>query len=113
MFTRILAGNGHFVTGSAAGNTGSGFINPGSVTAPASLTGHDYRIDFSTTSGTTRYDVVDINTGSTLLSAQPYTSGQSIRFDGMDIVVEGAPAGGDSFMLPPAPTRASSPPCRT
>lgn len=101
VFTRIPAGNGYFVTGDVAGNTGAGLISPGSVANPSSLTGHDYSINFSVSGSTTTYDVVDTTINATVLSAQPYASGGSIRFDGMDIVIEGAPANGDKFSVAP------------
>ena len=101
-FTRIPSGNGYFVTSDVAGNTGTGLINPGSVLNPSSLTGHNYSINFSSSAGATTYDVVDTTTNTTLLSAQPYASGESIRFDGMDIVVEGAPVNGDKFSVTPS-----------
>ncbi|MFY9329893.1 MAG: flagellar hook-associated protein FlgL [Georgfuchsia sp.] len=101
VFTRIPSGNGRFVTSDVAGNSGNGLINPGSVIDPSSLTGHNYSINFSISAGTTTYDVVDATTNTTLLSAQTYSSGDSIRFDGMDIVLEGAPANGDKFSVTP------------
>ena len=101
-FTRIPSGNGYFVTSDVAGNTGSGRINSGSVVDPSNLNGHNYSINFSSGGGATSYDVVDTTTNTTLLSAQPYTSGGSIRFDGMDVVVEGAPANGDKFSVSPS-----------
>lgn len=98
VFARIPSGNGEFVTAGAAGNTGSGTITPGAVINPANLTGHDYSISFT---GNT-YTVVDNTTSATVLAAQPYKSGASIRFDGMDIVIEGTPANGDSFSVTPS-----------
>ena len=102
LFSRIPAGNGSFVTSDVAGNTGSGVITPGAVVDPSSLSGHRYTISFSVSGATTSYDVVDTTTNATVLSAQPYTSGGSIRFAGMDIVIEGAPANGDQFAVAPA-----------
>jgi flagellar hook-associated protein 3 FlgL len=98
VFARIPSGNGEFVTTGAAGNTGSGTITPGAVINPANLTGHNYSITFSGSN----YTVVDSTTSATVLAAQPYKSGASIRFDGMDIVVEGTPANGDSFNITPS-----------
>ncbi|CAG4882183.1 Flagellar hook-associated protein flgL [Georgfuchsia toluolica] len=102
VFTRIPGGNGSFVSGDSPGNNGSGLINPGSVIDPSSLTRHNYSINFSVSGGTTTYAVVDSTTNATLLSAQPYSSGDSIRFDGMDIVIEGAPVNGDKFTIAPS-----------
>ncbi len=101
-FMRIPNGNGSFVTGDVAGNTGTGIINPGAVVNPSALTGHNYSINFSASGGVTTYDVVDTTSNTTLLSAQPYSAGGSVRFDGMDIVIEGAPANGDKFTVAPS-----------
>jgi len=35
-------------------------------------------------------------------TAQPYVSGQAIAFDGMQLVIHGAPAAGDSFTVAPS-----------
>lgn len=103
IFMRIASGNGFFTVGDSAGNVGGGIINPGSVTNPANLTGHDYSITFSVGGGgAITYDVMDTTTNTAVLSAQPYTSGASIRFDGMDIAIQGTPSGGDSFTVGPA-----------
>ena len=99
---RLVAGDDPLVTDDVAGNSATGIINPGSVVNPSALTGHNYSITFSVSSGATTYAVVDTTSSTTLLSAQPYSAGGSIRFDGMDIVVEGAPANGDKFTVAPS-----------
>lgn len=45
------------------------------------------------------YDVVDNTAGTTLASAQPYSSGDTIAFNGWEVSISGAPAAGDRFTV--------------
>ncbi|MCX8145596.1 MAG: flagellar hook-associated protein FlgL [Azovibrio sp.] len=94
-FEAIPEGNGVFVTGAAAGNTGSGVISNGSVLGPFS--GGPYSIDFTSA---TNYEVRD-GLGN-LLSTGTYTSGNSIDIGAPAVArveISGAPAAGDSFTV--------------
>ncbi len=102
IFQRIRSGNGTFSTGLAAGNTGAGVIDQGSVTNPAALTGDQYQINFTVAAGLTTYDVVDTTTSTTVQTAQPYTSGNAISFGGMQMQVTGTLASGDQFTVAPS-----------
>lgn len=103
VFERIRNGNGSFVWGAGAANTGTGIIGPGSVANAALLTGDSYQITFSVVAGVTTYDVVDTTTAATVLAAQPYGgNGASLAFDGVQIGIEGAPADGDVFTIDPS-----------
>jgi flagellar hook-associated protein 3 FlgL len=102
IFQRIKNGNGSFVTAPAAGNSGTGVITPGSVTNAAALTGDNYQINFSVAGAATTYSVVDTTTGTTVQAAQPYTSGNAISFDGMQMQITGVPANGDQFAVAPS-----------
>jgi len=102
VFERIKNGNGVFVATAAAANSGSGVISPGTVVTPASLTGHDYQITFSVAAGAVTYNVVDTTTATTLSTANPYTSGNSISFDGLQLEIQGTPADGDQFTVAPS-----------
>lgn len=102
IFERIKNGNGVFVTGAGAANSGSAVIGPGAVVTPASLTGHNYQINFSVVAGATTYDVVDTTTSTTLSAANPYTSGSTIGFDGLEFDIQGVPADGDQFTVAPS-----------
>ena len=99
IFMRIRSGNGTFVIQPAAANIGSGIASKGSVSDPTALTGDSYQVTF--TSATT-FDVTDTTTGATVSTGNPYTSGQSISFDGMNFSIEGTPATGDKFALAPS-----------
>ena len=96
VFQKIRNGNGSFSTNVAAGNTGGGTINAGSVVDNTSFLAQDFRIVF--TSATT-FDVVNDTTAVTVLSAQPYTEGTSISFNGIDVAVTGEVNAGDEFTI--------------
>ncbi|MEQ1662707.1 MAG: flagellar hook-associated protein FlgL [Thiobacillus sp.] len=102
VFETIRNGNGQFTTAAAAGNTGGGTISAGSVSDPTLATGHTYQLNFSVAAGVTTYSVVDVTSGTTLSSGNPYTSGNVIAFAGIRFEVEGAPASGDSFNVAPS-----------
>jgi flagellar hook-associated protein 3 FlgL len=97
LFEAIPTGNGVFVVGADAGNTGSGVIDNGSVVG--SFDGHSYRITFTTPS---QYTVDDTFSGVTTTSG-PFThSGGAITLGGAQVAIGGAPAAGDSFTIEPS-----------
>ena len=104
VFMRIKNGNGTFATQAAATNTGGGIIDKGAVTNPAALTGNGYSIAFSVAAGVTTYSVTNTTTGAAVagMTAQPFTPGQAISFDGMQMSIQGSPANGDSFTVAPS-----------
>jgi flagellar hook-associated protein 3 FlgL len=102
VFERVRNGNGTFTTSATGTNTGSGVITPGSVVNPALVTGDTYQINFTVAGAATTYDVVDTTTGTTVQTAQPYTSGNGISFDGMQMQISGTPANGDQFTVAPS-----------
>lgn len=95
------SGNGVFKSAASAANTGQGMMSVGKVYDPTLLTGHAYRIDFSSGPSPT-YSVVDVTAGSTLSAGNAWTSGAAIRFAGLEVSVENAPANGDSFAITPS-----------
>jgi flagellar hook-associated protein 3 FlgL len=99
VFMQIANGNGKFNATPAAGNTGSGIIDPGSVTDTTVYTGDTYSIQFT---GANTYDVVDTTTGTTVLSNQTYQSDSSISFAGIQTSISGTPATGDTFTIAPS-----------
>jgi len=102
LFQKVRPGNGSFVSAANAGNTGTGVIDTGSVTNPSALTGHSYTISFAVSGSATTYQVQDTTTNATVASGN-YTSPTSISFAGQQVTVSGAPAGGDTFTVAPAP----------
>ena len=77
-------------SGSAVGTSVA--ITP--VTGPPLQTFQNYEVQFS---GPAVFDVVNIDTGATVISGGAYTSGTPLSFDGLDVVITGAPAAGDVF----------------
>ena len=106
VFNRIGAGNGVFTTAAATANTGSGIVDVGQVVSPSALTGHGYDVRFAVAGAVTTYQVIDTTTGSAVAapatSGNVFTSGNAITFDGTQLTISGAPAGGDRFTLAPA-----------
>ena len=99
IFMRIRNGNGTFVTQAAATNSGSGVASVGNVITPASLTGHNYQVDFT---GATTYDVTDTTLGVPVSTGNAYVSGHAISFDGIQFDIQGVPANGDQFTITPS-----------
>lgn len=108
IWMNVPSGNGVFDVGLGAANTGTAWTDPGTVVSPGAITGDNYQIQFTVTPGvnglpdTTTYDVIDTTTAATVLTGQPYTDGMAIQFDGMSIVVNGAPATGDVVTVAPS-----------
>jgi len=98
----VPSGNRTFNVSLGAGNNGGVWTDTGTVISPALLTGNNYRIDFTVTAGVTTYDVVNTTTAATVQSAQPYTSGAPIQFDGLSVLPQGAPASGDTVAIAPS-----------
>lgn len=126
IFQLIKNGNGTFVSGAAAANTGSGIVSPGTVTNPVAWSavanprdfGVRFHVDSTVNPPVTTYDIVDNTTGNSLLTGaasgagpytRTYTDGGSITltsqgaepaFDfGAQIAIKGTPATGDTFTI--------------
>lgn len=102
IFMRIRNGNGSFVTAASATNSGSGSIDPGSVSNAGLLTGNNYQINFTVAAGVTRYTVVDTTTNTTTVPSTVYQPGAGISVAGMAFTISGQPANGDRFTLAPS-----------
>jgi flagellar hook-associated protein 3 FlgL len=96
-FEAVPQGNGVFVAGAAAGNSGSGVISNGSVVG--SFDGHSYKLNF--TSPPTEYTIMDITAGTTTASS-PYAEGEAINLGGAQVVITGTPGNGDTFTVEPS-----------
>ena len=94
------SGNGVFVTAATPGNTGSAWIDAGSVNAPADLTGASYSISFAETAGVLSYSV--LRNGATMGQDDLPFVGAAIKLDGMTMNIKGRPAAGDSFSVEPS-----------
>jgi flagellar hook-associated protein 3 FlgL len=132
VFKRVRNGNGYFATGYAAGNTGTGVVDSGSITDPAkwnALADKNFSISFGVDNAVvppvTYYDIVDTASGNSMLTGlapvlpptaatgqRVYQSGQPIilkslglepPFDfGGSVLISGAPADNDSFGIAPS-----------
>ncbi|MGH8259944.1 MAG: flagellar hook-associated protein FlgL [Steroidobacteraceae bacterium] len=94
VFMNIPAGNGTFTTAAAAGNTGTGSIDGGSVTDLSQWTPDTYTIAFTSP---TQYQVTD-SLGNPVVSGA-YSGGGEIAFKGIEVAVSGSPAAGDKFTV--------------
>ena len=95
------SGNGVFVSAADAGNSGSGWIDAGTVSTPDQLTGDAYAIEFVDNGGTVAYSV--LRGGLAIgMDDVPYRSGAAIEVDGMALHIKGAPAAGDRFTITPS-----------
>ena len=95
----VRNGNGTFVSGRVAGNTGTGQISDNTLKDGSSYLAHDFRVSF--TSATT-YDIIDDTLGSNVATAQAYVDGAAISFNGAQITVFGVPNSGDQFTVTPS-----------
>jgi flagellar hook-associated protein 3 FlgL len=98
----VPTGNGVFKVSLGGTNTGTAWSDAGSVVTPSAQTGNSYSVTFSVVNGVTTYDVVDTTAATTVSTAQPYKEGTPILFDGLSIVVNGAPANGDTISVAPS-----------
>lgn len=111
IYEEVLTGNGTFQTNNDPNNYtrgGTGIISPGTVVDATALTGHQYTIDFTVVPATpgvpavTTYTVNDVTAGTQVLLNQPYTAGNPITFDGMQMDIKGVPADTDQFTVKPS-----------
>ena len=97
----VASGNGVFVTGAAPANSGSAFVDAGSVTNPAALTGASYQITFAGSAAGSSYSVLR-DGQATAQAGVPYVSGGVLTVDGMSLHIKGVPAAGDRFTVEPS-----------
>jgi flagellar hook-associated protein 3 FlgL len=100
VFQRIPEGNGTFVLGAEAANTGTGTLGAGTVTDPTAWIADTYTIRFLTP---TSYEVR--NGANTLVASSGFTPSQSVTFAGASVQIDGAPAAGDTFTVGPSAQR--------
>lgn len=93
---RAIAAAAPMTTSAASANTGTGSISVGSVDSADPALRDTVEIRFTSAS---TFDVVDMTTSTTLASAQPYTSGDDISFNGWTVQVSGVPGASDVFTV--------------
>jgi len=101
VFQAVRNGNGTFVTNYNAGNSGSGVINPGTVSG--TFAPDTYTLAFTQVLSTDpiTYTVTRASDSATVASGS-YTSGAAISFAGVQTSVSGTPANGDTFTVTPS-----------
>jgi flagellar hook-associated protein 3 FlgL len=97
VFLNVVNGNGTFVTGANAANTGSGIIDSGSVTDPTAWVADNYTVHFTSA---TAYEVLDGSNA--VVTTGTYTSGGAIAFNGVQLSISGTPAANDRFSVTPS-----------
>ena len=100
VFGDIRAGNGTFTTAAAAGNTGSGVLDTGSITDRTQWVSDTYTLAFTTP---TTWQVTD--SGGNTVAGGNYVDGGTIAFRGAQVSISGVPAAGDSYTLAAAGTQ--------
>jgi flagellar hook-associated protein 3 FlgL len=96
VFMNVPEGNGVFAT-SVGVHTGAGSIDNGRVANLAAWVPGNYTVQFTTA------DVWEVrDAGNLLVASGSYTAGNAIAFNGGEVVVSGAPAAGDTFLVAPA-----------
>lgn len=105
-FMNVPQGNGVFTTASDVANTGTGWIEPGSVGDPAALTGRSYEVVIAGAPGAQTYTVqyTDAPVG-VAVGATPFTPDAVITVEGQRFRIGGAPANGDRFTVAPSGSR--------
>ncbi len=99
IFQRIRNGNGKFYTDLKSGNSGTGVIDGGVLTDPASFTRKSFEIQFTDAN---TFDIVDLSDGSETQTDLAYQPGEPISFNGLSVTIKGAPENGDAFVVAPS-----------
>lgn len=94
VFFRIREGNGTFAVEAAQTNGGTGIALPGSVVDPAQYDRDDYTVRFLDPA---TFEVVD--SGGAVVATGGFQPGDSIAFRGIEVGIDGQPAGGDEFAV--------------
>jgi flagellar hook-associated protein 3 FlgL len=102
IFMDIPTGNGTFVVGATAGNTGSAVAGATGVTDASAWDGGSYQITFTAPDA---YEVRD--SGGTLVASGAYDTqkGGMVAFNGVQAAFSGVPVAGDSFSVAPSSTQ--------
>jgi flagellar hook-associated protein 3 FlgL len=99
-FMNVPQGNGRFVTALTGTNVGSGSIDTGAVSNTAAWTAaqpNTYTIAFTAAN---TYQITD--SAATVVGGGAYLSGNAITINGAQVVIDGAPAVGDTFTIAPS-----------
>lgn len=100
VFLRVRTGDGIARGIAATSNTGTGVLQSSAVTDNVAWGGQSLKVEFTTP---TSYRVVDAL--GTVLATGAYSPDTAIAAAGIQVVLTGAPATGDTFTVQRAPTR--------
>jgi flagellar hook-associated protein 3 FlgL len=100
VFQRIAEGNGTFVLGTGAANTGTGVLGSSSVVDASSWVADTYTISFVSP---TSYEVRD--SANTVVATGPFSPSHTLSFAGIELRIDGQPAAGDTFTVAPSGQR--------
>ena len=89
-----IAAAGPVVTGATSGNTGTGSVDTGAVPDTAAWVRGNYTVQFTSASAWTVRDATN-----TVVGSGAYAPGGVIAFNGIRVVISGAPATGDTFAI--------------
>jgi len=96
IFMRIRSGNGVVSAAPAAANTGSGVVRPEPGTDATVYSGGDFTISFpNPPADPPTYEILDA--GSNVVGGGAFESGSLIDYNGVRLVINGAPEPGDTF----------------
>jgi len=97
VFMRIREGNGTFKAEASEGNQGTGVIKNTSVRDRQEWTGDSYEIEIL---GDGEYEVRD--SAGDVVETGTFASGETIRFSGIEFIIDGTPEEGDQFEVSPS-----------
>ena len=100
VFLNVDAGNGSFDF-SVSGNTGSAVV--ASTSAGSTFVRDDYTISFTQASPTDPVTFTVTDSSLATVATGTYVEGEAIAFAGASVVVEGAPADGDTIAIDSTP----------
>jgi flagellar hook-associated protein 3 FlgL len=102
VFMAIHNGNGTFATLDNPANSGTGVIDPGTVSG--AFVRDTYTISFSqpVPGGPITYGVTGVTSGVVVAAGTPYVEGAEIVFNGVKTNITGTPANLDSFTVSPS-----------
>ncbi len=97
VFFAIRNGNGDFSISASSANTGAGIVGNGSVFDPTAWVPDQYTVTFTAADTWEARD-----SGGTLVATATWQDGDTIRFNGIEFGLQGAPAVGDAFTVSPS-----------
>ncbi len=108
VFQRIRTGNGEIAVRVAGTNAGTAVLKQAGFSDQAAWTNQPYTIGFADVPvppGTIQWTVTEDNPPNAVVATGTYAPGQPIAFNGVQIVLDGVPANGDSLSVRPAPNQ--------